>query len=188
MSPRSSRFVPRSASRALIAGLLVAVVSGVTATVSFAGPEVNLPASCRAPAGCVSVVRQIVWQAAGSFGDNLYQHRGERACDDLTAESKTLIVTEAREKFGASRPNDDTCEQAIIAYYPVLLYRGETSAAFNPWASFLRYTAITSIHRMGGFVHWRGWHDGNKEQTLVVDQVGNHWLINLKESHFASTA
>ena len=175
MSPRSSSLVPRIASRALIAGLLVAVVCAATAASSFAGAR-------EAPITFQSYqwARQMVGGVSADLGQRLRFHEGKEACALLTTDSQAFIVQDARDKFGASRPND-TCAQAIVAYYPVFRPGDGTSHDFERWANGIRLTAIVNASETAGFVTW--W-----QEKLVVVKIGSHWRVNLKDSKFRSTA
>jgi hypothetical protein len=188
MSSRSSRFARSIASRVLIAGLLVAGVCGVSATASFAAPlttaVAHLPAPCNwtdSPYSCLEFVGQQISGNAIALGQNIISHDGRRACALLTPDSQALIVKEAREKFGASGTHDDTCEKAIIAYYPGLP-RIEAYKTFEGWAKIVRMSPISAANRLSGFVNapWLG--------HVVVEYVGDRFRINLKASNIPSTA
>jgi hypothetical protein len=187
MSSRSSRFARSTASRVLIAGLLVAGVCGVSATDSFAAPlttaVAHLPVPCKwtdSPYSCFEFVNQQISGHAIDLGQQILSHDGRRACALLTADSQAFIVKEAREKFGASGRHDDTCEQAIIAYYPAFPHVEKDN--FLAWANVVRRLPIASANRLSGFVNapWLG--------HVVVEYVGDRFRINLKASNIPSTA
>jgi hypothetical protein len=173
----------------LIAGA-VAVGFGVTATAALATPPIfHAKTACKqAMAGCGDLIRGVVRGTATDFGMYIYRHDGAQACSYLTSASQALIIKEAHDKFGDARPQDDTCAQAIIAYYPVLTPGGGVDG-YNRWLYVVRPSALNSPMENGGYVHWSNGNDGPyREQRLVVDDAGDHFLINLAQSQFPSTA
>jgi hypothetical protein len=138
-------------------------------------------------AECRQTLRSVVGEAGVFLGLHLYDHDGKQACEDLTVDSRAFIVKKAREKFGASRRNDDTCAEAVIAYYLVIVRRGETRAEFGNWAARVRNSAVVGVSGKGGFVQWTA--EDYRHPQLVVDETpDHHWLVNLMQSDFSSTA